>query len=101
VFPSSGPGVSVSVVRAFSILADTHVLYSNFASLCNQLLRHQHYLDASAYYEELDDWLQVWPGIQTYEGVPPLHCNGYKGQPVKPFLAFGEPKEYNGFPMTK
>ena len=52
------------------------------------------------YYHLLNQWLDAWPSVDNYTGVPPLHASNYNGSPLVPYSAFGSAGFHNGIVMT-
>ena len=100
VFPASGPGVLLEMASSFLHFTDQHVLFSAFANTVNSMHREHYYKCMNQYYHLLNQWLDVWPRLDSYKGVPPLHANNYKGTPMVPYSAFGRTGYHNGIVMT-
>ena len=101
IFPASGPGMHADMQRAFSILTNDHVLNSSFANMVNELQRQRYFTNYVSYLEQLEAWMNQWPSVECYAGIPPLHAWGYSGCPMVPYSAFGEPGQHNGLKMTE
>ena len=101
VFPASGPGVLLEMATMFLHFTDQHILFSAFANAVNSMHREQYYKVMNQYYHLLNQWLDAWPRLDIYKGVPPLHANNYKGTPMVPYSAFGRTGYHNGIVMTQ
>jgi hypothetical protein len=101
IFPAGGPGVHVGMQMAFCKLSNEHILFSSFTNMVNELQKYNFTLQNVLYLQELLDWLDDWPSVDDYNGVPPLCANGYDGTPLTPYSAFGKAGEHNGILMTE
>jgi hypothetical protein len=101
VFLASGPGLLLEMATMFLHFNDQHVLFSAFANAVNSMHREHYYKSINQYYHLLNQWLDGWPSLDTYNGVPPLHASNYKGMPMVPYSAFGRAGYHNGIVMTQ
>ena len=85
IFPAGGPGVHISMQMAFCKLTNEHIISSSFTNMVNELQKYNYTLQNVLYLQELLNWLDEWPNIDDYNGIPPLHANGYDGTPITPY----------------
>lgn len=58
VFPPSGPGIELDMVRSMSMFTDKHVLFSAFANCVNDLQWQRYYKQCNSYYYLLNEWIE-------------------------------------------
>lgn len=76
-FPPSGPGIELDMVRSMSIFTDKHVLFSAFANCINDLQWQNYYKQCNTYYYLLKQWLEIWTTVENKNDVHriiPLEC---------------------------
>ncbi|CAJ1932110.1 unnamed protein product [Cylindrotheca closterium] len=101
IFPPQGPGVSRVMLRRLSLQIDNHVLFGAWVREVNGMMWEWYFQKSNQYLELLNDWLEKWPSVSSYDGRPPLHCTSYNGRPIIPYSAFGEAGHHNGIMMTE
>ncbi|CAJ1956291.1 unnamed protein product [Cylindrotheca closterium] len=101
IFPPQGPGVSRVMLCRLSLQIDNHVLFGAWVREVNDMMWERYLQKSNQYLELLNDWLEKWPSVSSYDGSPPLHCTSYDGRPIIPYSAFGEAGHHNGIMMTE
>ena len=82
---------------------DKHVLFSAFTKCVNDLQWQYYYEQCNAYYYLINKWLDRFDIIDDRKPLNkfPIGCDGYKGDSVEPYSAFGEVGYHNGILMTE